>query len=397
MKKIQKMLCAAVAAITAGFGLTGCQQDHNFAPEQPSNSDQVTVNAQLLVEQEDGTYLEVDPSFLRAVDDTYGSWTGLGTYPANTQVTVTFTSKSPWWIYSFFDKSKGEGSGLTGNRTTTTKSVTFTVTKDVTYVAKVRKLGNKTTEASANKGQVNIDSKGGSDNVTIKITETTPIIGKDGSQVDKIVKSNVVPGTVTVKDKPSWVTTDTGKGTVTIKAGANLQPDRTTDTSRDGTVTIIADGKEVVVKVHQDSRFEVPNNEVRSDEWAFKDGSGKPNAQYRYNFKPEGNSYDIKGLYANFGKNPVDVITAVYLNGKLTAKSEWITRSATWTYGKPSLNWVTNTDRVYKAGKNETGKDRATSVAVVKLTLAGRTEMLCQSKINFTQTTAGFIVDGEIQ
>ena len=131
MKKIQKMLCAAVAAITAGVGLTGCQQDQTLIPEQPQ-ADQVTINAQLLVEQDDGTFLEVDPSSLRAADDTYGTWTGLGTYPANTQVTVSFTSKSPWWIYAFYDKSKGEGSGLTGNRTTTTKSVTFTVTKDVT-------------------------------------------------------------------------------------------------------------------------------------------------------------------------------------------------------------------------------------------------------------------------
>ena len=395
MKKIQKMLCAAVAAITAGFGLTGCQQDRDLTPDQPA-TDQVTINAQLLVEQEDGTFLEVDPSFLRAADDTYGTWTGLGTYPANTQVTVSFTSKSPWWLYAFYDKSKGEGAGLIGNQTTTTKSVTFTVTKDVTYVAKVRKLGNKTSTASADKSKVTIDSNGGSDNVTIKITETTPIIGKDGSQVDKIVKNNVVPGTISVNDKPSWVTTDVSKGSVTIKAQPNLQPNRTTDTSRDGKVTIIADGKQVVIDVHQDSRFEVPNNEVRSDEWAFKNGSGKPNAQYSYNFPVEGSSYDIKSLYANFGTNPINVVTAVYLNGKLTAKSKWITRSATWTYGNPSLNWVTHTDRTYKAGKNETGKNRATSVAIVKLTLTGRTEVLCQSKINFTQNTAGFIVGGEI-
>lgn len=395
MKKIQKMLCAAVAAITAGFGLTGCQQDRNLTPDQPV-TDQVTINAQLLVEQEDGTFLEVNPSLLRAVDDTYGTWTGLGTYPANTQVTVSFTSKSPWWLYAFYDKSKGEGTGLIGNQTTTTKSVTFTVTKDVTYVAKVRKLGNKTSTASADKSKVTIDSNGGSDNVTIKITETTPIIGKDGSQVDKIVKNNVVPGTISVNDKPSWVTTDVSKGSVTIKAQPNLQPNRTTDTSRDGKVTIIADGKQVVVDVHQDSRFDVPNNEVRSDEWAFKDGSGKPGAQYSYNFPVEDSSYDIKSLYANFGTNPINVVTAVYLNGKLTAKSKWITRSATWTYGKPSLNWVTNTDRVYKAGKNVTGKNRSTSVAIVKLTLTGRTELLCQSKINFTQNTAGFIVGGEI-
>ena len=395
MKKIQKMLCAAVAAITAGVGLTGCQQDQTFIPEQPQ-ADQVTINAQLLVEQDDGTFLEVDPSSLRAADDTYGTWTGLGTYPANTQVTVTFTSKSPWWIYAFYDKSKGEGSGLTGNRTTTTKSVTFTVTKDVTYVAKVRKLGDKTIEATADKDKVNIDSNGGSDKVTVKITETTPIIGKDGSQVDKIVTKDVIPGNVTVKDKPDWVTTDTDKGTVTIKAEPNIQPDRTTDTSRDGKVTIIADGKEVVVDVHQDSRFEVPDDQVQSNEWAFKDGSDKPGAQYRYNFKPEGESYDIKGLYGNWGTNPIDVVTAVYINGKLTEKDKWTTRSATWTYGKPTLNWVTNSGRVYTAGKNETGKDRATSVAIVKLTLTGRTEVLCQSKINFTQTTSGFIVDGEI-
>ena len=348
------------------------------------------------MEQEDGTFLEVDPSLLRAVDDAYGTWTGLGTYPANTQVTVSFTSKSPWWLYAFYDKSKGEGTGLIGNQTTTTKSVTFTVTKDVTYVAKVRKLGNKTSTASADKSKVTIDSNGGSDNVTIKITETTPIIGKDGSQVDKIVKNNVVPGTISVNDKPSWVTTDVSKGSVTIKAQPNLQPNRTTDTSRDGKVTIIADGKQVVIDVHQDSRFEVPNNEVRSDEWAFKDGSGKPGAQYSYNFPVEGSSYDIKSLYANFGTNPINVVTAVYLNGKLTAKSKWITRSATWTYGEPSLNWVTHTDRTYKAGKNVTGKNRSTSVAIVKLTLTGRTEVLCQSKINFTQNTAGFIVGGEI-
>lgn len=395
MKKIQKMLCAAVAAITAGFGLTGCQQDRNLTPDQPA-TDQVTIKAQLLVEQEDGTFLEVDPSLLRAVDDAYGTWTGLGTYPANTQVTVSFTSKSPWWLYAFYDKSKGEGTGLIGNQTTTTKSVTFTVTKDVTYVAKVRKLGDKTIEATADKDKVNIDSNGGSDNVTVKITETTPIIGKDGSQVDKIVNQNVIPSNVTVKDKPDWVTTDTNKGTVTIKAQPNLQPNRTTDTSRDGKVTIIADGKQVVIDVHQDSRFEVPNNEVRSDEWAFKDGSGKPGAQYSYNFPVEGSSYDIKSLYANFGTNPINVVTAVYLNGKLTAKSKWITRSATWTYGDPSLNWVTHTDRTYKAGKNVTGKNRSTSVAIVKLTLTGRTEVLCQSKINFTQNTAGFIVGGEI-
>lgn len=395
MKKIQKMLCAAVAAITAGFGLTGCQQDRDLTPDQPA-TDQVTINAQLLVEQEDGTFLEVNPSLLRAVDDAYGTWTGLGTYPANTQVTVSFTSKSPWWLYAFYDKSKGEGTGLIGNQTTTTKSVTFTVTKDVTYVAKVRKLGNKTSTASADKSKVTIDSNGGSDNVTIKITETTPINGKDGSQVDKIVKNNVVPGTVSVKDKPSWVTTDVTKGSVTIKAQPNLQPNRTTVTSRDGKVTIIADGKQVVVDVHQDSRFEVPNNEVRSDEWAFKNGSGKPNAQYSYNFPVEGSSYDIKSLYANFGTNPINVVTAVYLNGKLTAKSKWITRSATWTYGDPSLNWVTHTDRTYKAGKNVTGQNRSTSVAIVKLTLTGRTEVLCQSKINFTQNTAGFIVGGEI-
>ena len=44
MKKIQKMLCAAVAAITAGFGLTGCQQDRDLTPDQPA-TDQVTINS----------------------------------------------------------------------------------------------------------------------------------------------------------------------------------------------------------------------------------------------------------------------------------------------------------------------------------------------------------------
>lgn len=396
MKKIKNLLLAAVAVLASGFGLTSCQQDRSFTPDTPAESE-VTVNALLLVEQEDGSYMEVDPSFLRAADDAYGTWSGLGTYPANTQVTVSFSSKSPWWIYSFFDKSKGESTGLTGNRTTTSKSASITVTKDVTFVAKVRKLGPKSTSATVNKSKVTIDSNGGSDAVTVKITETTPIISKDGSQVDKITNSGITPKTINVTDKPSWVTTTTGNGTVTIKADKNLQPDRTTNKSRDGKVTIVADGQTVTVDVHQDSRFEVPNNEVRSNEWEFKNGDGKPNAQYRYNFTATGNSYDIKGLYRNFGTNPIDVVTAVYINGKLTAKSEWITRSASWTYGKPSLNWVTNSGRTYTAGKNETGKDRTTSVAVVRLDLTGTTTKLCESKINFTQNTAGFIVDGEIQ
>lgn len=396
MKKIKSLILTAMAVLATGFGLTSCQQDRSFTPDTPVESE-VNVNALLLVEQEDGSYLEVDPSFLRAADDAYGTWSGLGTYPANTQVTVKFDSKSPWWIYSFFDKSKGESTGLTGNRTTTSKSATITVTKDVTFVAKVRKLGPKTSSATVNKSKVTIGSNGGSDVVTIKITEVTPIIGKDGSQVDKITNSGVTPKNVTVTSKPDWVTTTPGNGTVTIKADKNLQPDRTTDKSRDGKVTIVADGQTVTVDVHQDSRFEVPNNEVRTNEWEFKNGDGKPNAQYRYNFKATGESYDIKGLYRNFGTNPIDVVTAVYINGKLTAKSEWITRSATWTYGKPSLNWVTNSTRTYTAGKNETGKDRATSVAVVRLDLTGTTTKLCESKINFTQTTSGFVVDGEIQ
>lgn len=394
--KLRNYLLSSVAVLAAGFGLASCEQDRAMTPVEPQSND-VTVNAVLLVEQEDGSFLEVDPSVLRAADDEYGTWTGLGTYPGNTKVTVTFNAKSPWWIYSFFDKSAGEATGLTGNRTTTTKSVTFTVTKDVTYVAKVRKLGNKTISASSNKNKVTIDSNGGSDNVVIKITETTPIIGKDGTKVDEIKTSNVTPSKVTVTDKPSWVNTDTSGGTVTISAGANKQPDRTTDTSRDGKVTIVADGKTIVVDVHQDSRFEVPDNDVRTDEWAFENGSGKPNAQYNHNFPVNGESYDIKGLYANFGTNPIDVITAVYINGKLTDKSKWITRSATWTYGKPSLTWVSQNGRVYSAGKNDTGSNRQTSTAIVKLNLTGKTTLLCQSKINFTQNTAGYIVDGEIQ
>lgn len=396
MKKIKSFLLTAMAVLTTGFGLASCQQDRSFTPDTPAEGE-VTVNALLLVEQEDGSFLEVDPSFLRAGDDAYGTWSGLGTYPANTQVTVSFSSKSPWWIYSFFDKSKGESTGLTGNRTTTSKSATITVTKDVTFVAKVRKLGDKTTTATVNKSKVTIDSDGGSDNVTVKITETTPILSKDGAKVDDITNSGLTPSSIKVTDKPSWVTTDTGNGTVTIKAGKNLQPDRTTDKSRDGKVTIVADGKTITVDVHQDSRFEVPNNEVRSNEWEFKNGSGKPNAQYRYNFPATGNDYDISGLYRNFGTNPIDVVTAVYINGKLTAKNKWITRSATWTYGKPSLNWVTNSTITYTAERNETGKDRTTSVAVVRLDLTGTTTKLCESKINFTQNTAGFIVDGEIQ
>lgn len=396
MYKIKNMILTAMAVLATGFGLASCQQDRALAPDTPSEVE-VTVKGLLLVEQEDGSYVEVDPSFLRATDDTYGQWSGLGTYPSNTKVTVSFASKSPWYIYSFFDKSVGEGSGLTNNRTTDFKSASLAVTRDVTYVAKVRKLGNKSTTASVSKKSVTIGSGGGSDNVTIKITEETPILDKDGKKVDDITNRGLTPKSLKVTEKPVWVVANATNGTVTIQADKNLQPDRTTNKSRDGKVTIVADGQTVTVAVHQDSRFDVPNNEVRSNEWMFKNGDGKPGSHHSYNFDAVGESYDIKNKYRNFGTNPIDVLTAVYLNGELTDKSQWLTQSATWSYGKPAKDWVSNKLNVYTAQKNETGKDRDTSTAIITLRLTSSSLELCKTRFDFTQNTSGFVVDGEIQ
>lgn len=391
----------ALGAFVVAFGVTSCKQENSTVlpqlPENPGN--ELMVRGIIEVEQEDGSYIAIPAETLRAAgDDTYGTWSGLGTYPANTSITVQFTSKSPWYIYSFFDKSAGENTGLTQNRTTTTKSASITVVKNVTYVAKVRKQGNTTRDASVTTKPGKFDYTGGSQDIVVSVTEITPVLDKSGAKVDDIKVPGKTPNAVTVKTKPSWATvtpSSSDKKKISVKVDPNKTTTRTTDGTRNGEVVLVVDGKEVKVAINQDSGFELSDTDKPGDnEWVMTTGT-KPGATYRHNFNGNGGTWDLASENANFGKNPCSIKVAVYINGKLASQDKWVTKTGTWTFSAPNQAWVTNSAQKYTAQKNITGKARtvATAQAVLKM----GNHVLHTSNLTMNQTADGFIVDGEIQ
>lgn len=393
----QKFLFSAMVALSALLGLSSCDKQQAITPDTPKES--VKVEGLIIVENEDGTTQTLRSSdLLRAADDSYGTWVGLGTYPSNTSITVTFTSKSPWFTYAVYEKTKSESTGLTNTRTNAPVSRSITVTKDVTFVAKVRKIGTSVLTPKVNVSNTTIGAEGGSTHVTVHNDKSTPIVGKDGTTVGTDKENNLKPSTIVVSEKPSWVTvtTNPATGDVTITATPNNQTNRTTTSKRTGNVVVTVDGKPVTVEVSQDSKYEVPANDIQSNEWDMKTGT-KPNAQYSHNYGGNGGAYDIAGLHQSFGKNPEKIIVAVYVNGTLAPKSQWKEMNATWTYGPASQNWVTNSGKIYTATKNETGHNRGASQATLQLKPQGSTKILHTCRINFTQRAEGHIVDGEIR
>ena len=390
----------AFGAFALAFSVTSCQKspcsDLPQLPVDPSN--EVTISGIVEVEQEDGSYVAFPAEMLRGADDTYGTWSGLGTYPANTTVTVQFTSASPWYIYSFFEKAAGENSGLTQNRSTMTKSTSVTVTRNATYVAKVRKMGNLAKDVTVTTKPGNFDYKGGSQEIAVSVTEITPILDKSGAKVGEEKVPGKTPTVVTVKNKPDWATvTPSGsdKKKIIVQVGANTTTARTTDGNRSGEVVLVVDGKEVKVALNQESGFEINNTIAPADnEWVMTTGT-KPGATYRHSFVGDGGTWDLASENANFAQNTCSIKVAVYINGKLAPQDKWLTKTGTWSYGAPSQPWVTNTAQKYTAQKNITGRSR--TVATAEAVLKFGAHQLLKSNLVMNQTADGFIVDGEIQ
>lgn len=132
-----KLLSLSLSLAALVLFLSSCGKSSDLSPIAPNSEENlVKVEGVIRLPKGDGTYKEVDASsFLRSSDTPYGTWSGLGVYPANTKVTVSFKPEGNCLVTSLYESSKPET-----RRLFFSGPISFTVVKDTKYVVTLSTL-----------------------------------------------------------------------------------------------------------------------------------------------------------------------------------------------------------------------------------------------------------------
>lgn len=406
-RKIALFLTSAMVG-TLLFSLSSCSNNRE-TPEEQEPSHEVTTEAFLL--RSDGTMVPFDTEGLRVIDGTKGSITGDGTYYHNQQATIKATAKSPYKLYTLYEKSGfsnlTEAAGKTGITGGTTKTITVNVTQNLHFIAVF--MGVDGTDREYRNLKVNgtnsnytlpvisgASAKSGS--VTTVGEEYSPLKDYSGTIVGWELTNATYKAWTAKAPTASWLTvTANSTGTLTYNVTSYISK---TGAARTATVQVgkdgIGTGKGVwrTITVKQNSYWS-GDTQTPTTPGKVVDASGVAVSlptSLSHAFPATGGSKDVATLHKAL-TGPVYALYQVYENGVLQPESKWIKKQITPSYSTAPA-WTNVNGTTYAAGKNTTSAARSATVTVtwkVGASTVGTTA------IKLSQARVEYNVGGEVK